>query len=112
MELPKEDAMKFFSDYYYGEHHIPNYKLYEFGEGWMVKHDRGDLATYDFDGLTRLVLMAHEKAYRVSIMPLNFNTIKIAIWKRQREGGMTQKHPTIEEAIETYELYKPKKPIS
>lgn len=102
LHLTKEEATNFFAQFYGGEHHIPKYKIFEFGDGWMVKHDRGDLATYDYNDLTRLVLMAHDKCIRVSIMPLNMNTVKIAIWKREREGGMSRRHATIEQAIETY----------
>lgn len=100
-KMTLQEATDFFSKFYFGEHHIPS-PIKAFGTGWVVKHDRGDLATYDFDQLTRLVLAAHEQAIRVSIMPLNFNTVKIAIWKREREGGMTKRHPTIEQAIESF----------
>lgn len=105
MELTKEEATAFFAEFYYGEHHIPGYQVYPFGQGWMVKHDRGDIATYDYDGLTRLVLMAHDKAYRVSVMPMNAGKLKICVWKRQRDGGMTESHPAINQAIEKYNLY-------
>lgn len=102
--LTKEAATAFFSQFYHGEHHIPG-KVAEFGRGWMVKHTRLDVATYDFDELTRLVIMAHHYCYRVSIMPYNFTTFKIAIWKRKREGSMSQRHPTIEQAIEEFDKY-------
>lgn len=100
-QMSKEEAMNFFSEFYGGEHHIPG-KIHEFGQGWMIKHDRGDLATYDFNGLTRLVFMAHQKCLRVSIMPLNFSTIKLIVHKREKEGGMTEKHPTLSDAIKSY----------
>lgn len=100
--LTSDEAMEFFAEFYGGAHHIPNYKVFEFGYGWMVKHDRGDLATFDYNDLTRLVLMAHDKCMRVSIMPLNKNTVQIAVWKRQREGSMSERHPTLEQAIESY----------
>lgn len=100
--LTKEEATAFFSELYYGEHHIPKHQVHEFGYGWMVKHDRGDLATFDYNELTRLVLMAHDKCIRVSISPLSKSTLQIAIWKRQREGSMSERHPTLEQAIEKF----------
>lgn len=100
--MTKEEATEFFSELYGGEHHIPKHQVFEYGYGWMVKHDRGDLATYDYNALTRLVLMAHDKCIRVSVEALNMNTIKVAIWKREREGGMSERHPTIEYAIEKF----------
>jgi hypothetical protein len=100
--LTKEEAEKFFSEFYRGSHHIPGHEVHEHGYGWMVKHDRGDLATFDFNELTRLVLMAHRDCYRASIENHGVRAFKIAIWKRQREGGMCDRHPTIDQAIETF----------
>lgn len=100
--LTKEEATAFFAELYGGEHHIPGYKVLDFGYGWMVKHDRGDLATYDYNDLTRLVLMAHDKCIRVSINPISKTAVGIAIWKRQREGSMSERHPTLEHAIEKF----------
>ena len=98
--MTKEEATDFFSEFYYGEHHIPKHQVHEFGHGWMVKHDRGDLATFDYNDLTRLVIMAHDKCYRASISPLSKSTLQIAILKREREGSMSERHPTLEQAIE------------
>lgn len=100
--LTKEEATAFFSELYYGEHHIPKHQVLEFGYGWMVKHDRGDLATWDYNELTRLVLMAHDKCIRVSVNPISKTVIGIAIWKRLREGSMSERHPTLEQAIEKF----------
>src|ERR1700749_4274377 len=100
--LSEEEAEKFFSEFYSGAHHIPGHTVHKFGRGWMVKHDRGDLATYDFDALTRLVLMAHRDCYRASVDNHGPRTMKICIWKRKREGGMCERHPTIEQAIERF----------
>lgn len=100
--LTKEEATAFFAEFYQGEHHIPKGGVKEFGYGWMVEHDRGELATYDGNSLTRLVLMAHEKCIRVGVSPLGKTTLEIAIWKRQREGCMSERHPTLEQAIESF----------
>lgn len=99
--LTLQEAIDFFSEFYQGEHHIPG-KVKEFGGGWVVNHDRGDLATYDYNQLTKLVFMAHEKCIRVSVMPCSPRHLKIAIWKRQREGGMSERHPTLQQAIESF----------
>lgn len=104
--LTPEEAKAFFSEFYFGDHHIPG-KIKEFGYGFMVNHDRGDLSTYDYDQLTRLVLMAHDKCYRVSVMPSSPRHVKIAIWKRQsREGGMSVRHPDIHHAIDQFNKRK------
>jgi hypothetical protein len=101
--LTLEEATDFFSELYHGEHHIPGLKVHEWGDGWCVKHDRGGLSTFDYNELTRLVLMGHDKCYRVDIYPLSPRHLRIAIWKRYgREGGFSSRHPTIEQAIESY----------
>lgn len=100
--LTYDEAIKFFAELYNGEHHIPDQKCFPFGQGFIVKHDRGDLATFDFDMLTRLVLMAHRDCYRASVFPFGTNKLKIAIWKRTREGSFSHRHPTIEQAIDKF----------
>lgn len=103
-ELTETEATDFFSEFYGGEHHIPGYKPKRFGPGWCVNHDRGDLATFDFNQLTRLVFMAHDKCIRVGLNAKRNNIIEIAIHKRQREGGMSERHPTLEQAIEKFRV--------
>lgn len=105
--LTLEEATAFFSEYYGGEHHIPNYKVDNEGLGFSVTHDCGNIATFDVNGLTRLVLMAHEKCIRVSISPQNKYAFKIYIFKRfGTEGSIDERHPTIEMAIESYNKNK------
>lgn len=103
IHLTKEEATDFFSEFYGGEHHIPGYKVDQFGFGFCVIHDRGDLATFDFTQLTKLVFMAHDKCIRVSLEGTGKGKMRIAIWKRQgRDGGISERHPTIEQAIESF----------
>lgn len=100
MKLTQEEATQFFSDFYGGEHHIPGFKPKEDGFGWRVNHDRGEMATFDFNQLTRLVVMGHDRCIRVGIDAARNGIIRITIWKRQREGSMSERHPTLEQAIE------------
>lgn len=106
MLLTKEEATKFFSIFYGGEHHIPRGGLKEFGEGWSVQH-RGDLATYDFSDLTRLVVLAHEMCIRACVLQGGPGAIKIAIHKRIRESeNMSTRHPTLEDNIKLIKQYR------
>lgn len=100
--LTKEEATAFFAEFYGGEHHFPKGGVKDWGDGYCVIHDQGDLATYDWDKLTRLVLMGHDKCIRVAVYPCAFKTLRIAIWKRKREGNMSSRHPTLEQAIEKF----------
>jgi hypothetical protein len=61
----------------------------------------GALATYDFSDLTTLVFLAHDHCIRVQIGPCNNQYLELVFHPReQREGGMSERHPTLEEAVE------------
>ncbi len=99
--LSEAEAREFFSIFYRGEHHFPS-KLTPYGLGWSMSHF-GSLATFDGDDLTRLVLLAHARCIRVQIEQGGPNRLRIAIWKREREGSIFERHPTIEQAIEAFQ---------
>jgi hypothetical protein len=109
--LTRDEAIAFFSDFFGGEHHIPAGKyrgargVKEWGTGWCVTTWGGELSTFDFDGLTRLVLMAHDQCIRVEVAPA-MRYLRIAIWRRLREGRMSARHPTIEQAIEAFRSHR------
>lgn len=97
--LTKEEATDFFAEMYFGAHHIPG-KVKEHGSGFCVEH-HGGMATFDFDQLTRFVVMCHDKCIRGEIKASSPRFIKVCIWSRDnRDGPMWQRHPTIEQAIE------------
>lgn len=98
--LTKEEATDFFAELFYGENHIPS-EIQPCGQGWKITY-HSEFATYDFNQLTRLVLMAHDQCIRAGIQGSNFGKISIRIWKRQREGSIMERHPTIEQAIEQF----------
>lgn len=103
-QMTQAEAMEFFGVLYLGNHHVP--KLTEFGYGWAVKHT-GDLSTFDFDFLTRLVFLAHDRCIRAEVMQGGPRAVKIGIWKRVREGSMSQRHPTINAALDLWRRYYP-----
>jgi hypothetical protein len=61
-----------------------------------------DLSTFDYDRLTRLVFLAHWFCIRVQITPCNFRYIKLMFHNRAREGFIYDRHPTLEEATESF----------
>jgi hypothetical protein len=96
-QMTYEDAEKFFSDFYGGKHHFPG-KIKEWGFGWCMLH-YGELASFDFDGLTRLCFMAHDRCIRVAVSPA-MRYLRIEIHKRKRDGtSIMLRHPDIEEAV-------------
>src|SRR3954462_15611397 len=59
----------------------------------------GQLSTWDFDMLTRLVFLAHDHCIRVAIRPVNGFTFGIQFHPRKSHAGsIFERHPTIEEA--------------
>jgi hypothetical protein len=98
MKMEESEAKAFFSEFYRGEHHFPS-KIKPFGEGWAISHF-GPLSSFDDDGLTRLVILAHEKCVRVQVEQGGPNRLRIEIWKRARSGNIYERHPTIDQAIQ------------
>lgn len=62
-----------------------------------------ELATWDFDHLTRLVIAGHDECVRISVDGGKAGRMNITMFPREgREGGMAKRHPTIETAIEDF----------
>lgn len=59
----------------------------------------GQLATYDLDHLTTLVVLCHDHAVRMEIQSSSPHRVKVGFSKRQREGQIYYRHPTIEDAV-------------
>jgi len=85
-----------------GSHHITG-KVKCYGSGIENNYSGGLLATFDFDLLTRIVLMSHERMIRVEIGSSGPRMVKLMFWKRHtREGRIHERHPTIEQALKKY----------
>jgi len=82
-----------------GFHHIGG-KIKPCGRGIQCCLSNLRAATYDFDGLTRLVILAHDRCIRAEIEPGGPGRLKVVLHKRQRDGVMHERHPTIQQAIE------------
>jgi len=81
-----------------GEHHAPD-KIYEWGNGIRCS-TWTSLSTFDFDYLTRLVVLAHDRCIRVELVQSGPRRIGIVLHKREgRDGQVRARHPTIEDAI-------------
>lgn len=90
-------------DLYYGIYHWDGWKRTDWSkERYIRVIVSGDLSTFDFDGLTRLVLLAHALCVRVSVSPCNMQYLEIMFHPRTREGYAYQRHPTMEEAVNEF----------
>lgn len=87
-------------DVFHGEHHAPE-RIYAFGRGIKCNAESHRLSTFDFDYLTRLVVLAHDACVRVEIVSSGPGRIGLVLHKRAgRTGSSYDRHPTMEEAIE------------
>lgn len=93
----KEKAEAVLAAMYGGLHNVPG-KIKEL-PGRIEVCVPVNLATYDFNNLTVLVVVAHEVCVRASLRSGPPRQIILMFHDRQREGGMSQRHPTIEDAI-------------
>ncbi|MCS4089932.1 hypothetical protein [Rhizobium sp. BK176] len=91
---------KMLADLFYGFHHIDG-KIKPDRHGIKIGVPEGNWAmSYDYDGLTRAVVMAHDRSIRFRISPAGVDRLKLHFEKRHhRDGKMTESHPTIEDAI-------------
>lgn len=85
---------------FHGEHHAPE-RIYAFGRGIKCHAESHRLSTFDFDYLTRLVVLAHDACVRVEVVSSGPGRIGLVLHKRAgRTGSSYERHPTMEEAIE------------
>lgn len=93
-----DEAREFLGEVFCGYHHIPS-EIKQWGEGWYIWTKR-NLATFDSDLLTRLVVIGHDEMFRVEIESHGFHGVKIIVHKREaRTGQIFKRHPTIESHI-------------
>jgi hypothetical protein len=93
------DCFDMLCEVFYGEHHAPE-RIHAFGRGIKCSVYGGQLATFDFDYLTRLVILAHDRCIRVEVVQGAPGRVGLALFKRtEREGPMHSRHPTMEQAI-------------
>lgn len=82
---------------YGGLHNAPRKIHDETRMVWWT--DSGDLATFDGERLTRLVIAAHDLCLRVSIENGGPRCLSVRVWPRERTGKRWQRHPRLEEVL-------------
>ena len=92
----------FLADPFRGFHHVLG-DIKPFSTGIKINSRNGNwAASYDFDGLTRAVVMAHDRMIRFEIRPSGPGMLQLCLWKRHtRDGRMHERHPSLEDAVAT-----------
>lgn len=96
----KERAEAMLARVFRGIHHVNSLK-HESPTCCTCIH-LGEISTFDFDELTRLVFGAHDFCLRVEIKQGGPNRLKIRVTDRTREGLVYDRHPTLQEAREKW----------
>lgn len=96
------ECVKFLRDFFRGWHHMDPHRIKNAGPHGIEYNASAaamKLATFDFNGLTRLVILAHDRCIRVDVEPSGPQMLKMFLHHRTREGLVHERHPTLEEAI-------------
>lgn len=91
-------------DLFFGIYHLEIRSLLkvEWNCDYMIQINiRGGLSTFDFNNLTRFVIMCHDRCIRGEISGVGPNYLRLRFHQRTRDlKGISAYHPTIEEAVE------------
>lgn len=67
---------------------------------------RHGLATWDYNELTRLVVLCHDRLLRCAVHAAAPGYLKLCFSQREgREGSTSRRHPTIEHAVESIRAF-------
>lgn len=83
-----------------GIHHVDQHRIRRESPTQITYTHYGDLSTYDWDQLTRLVVAAHALAVRVEISAASPRYVRLRLSERSRNGDIATRHPTLAEHIE------------
>jgi hypothetical protein len=99
-ELGK-DVADLLGELFFGIYHIqPEVMRADFSNPtWIEVLVHKSLATFDFNELTRLVFLAHHMAIRVDVSAARNGILRLMFHRRERDGGISKRHPTLDEAV-------------
>ena len=103
------ECMLLLERFFGGFHHMNVSKVKEYGRGIGYGHHSSHFsaATYDYDGLTRLVLLAHQRCIRIGFDPSGPGMLKLCLFKRKTNGtSMNERHPSLDDLIALCNQYK------
>lgn len=77
------------------------------GDRWLRVAWRSELSTFDGAELSKLVFLAHECRIRVSVGAANFRHVEIMLHRRAASGGISERHPDMDQILITMRGYIP-----
>jgi hypothetical protein len=79
---------------------------WDYGNGVSLTWNQ-ELATWDFDQLSRLVFLCHAARIRCSLSAVAPRKIRMCFWQRKATGDMAVRHPNLDEAVTAFKQYLP-----
>jgi hypothetical protein len=108
MSLLGRDVADLLGWLYKGLYHLPDDVLHKIN--WSDDHcvivkigREATLSTWDWNTLTLLVFLCHKMAIRCEILPCNMQKLTLHFHRRKRGGDMAERHPTLAEAVKSFE---------
>lgn len=81
---------------------------WQFGSGIaLIWHQGNGFSTFDFNRLTLLVFLCHEARIRCEIEVAAPRMFRLMFWQRKATGGMSERHPNLDEAVQAFREYLP-----
>jgi hypothetical protein len=103
-----KDVADLLGEWQRGIYHLNQTELYKVqwdNNLWMeITIYCSGMSTFDFDDLTRLVFLAHERAMRIELEPATHHYMKLIFHKRTHgpKDGVLLHHPSLEEAVNLF----------
>ena len=99
IELPFAEKIELFIDYVFGgRHHTHSVELKD-GVLYIIKF-WDNLATWDDNKLTKIVVAAHDLGLRVDAQPNGMRGMRLMIHNRAQRESIVRGHPTLEQHLE------------
>jgi hypothetical protein len=65
------------------------------------------MSTWDRCDLTLLVFLCHEARIRLEVEPAGPHMLRLNFWQRSHNGGISERHPSLDEALQKFQDYLP-----
>ena len=80
-----------------GLYHLEGVEKVDWKDNYLIRVSiREPLATWDFNHLTQLVVLAHDACIRMQITPKGQKLLLSFHQRQGRDGEMSNRHPTLE----------------
>ena len=99
-DLPLSEKAEWFVNVVFGGRH--HCRTFEFRANhfFVIPNSNHSFATFDFDRLTRIVVMSHRLCLRAEVECHGMHGLRLLLHNRaSRKGRMFERHPTMEESI-------------